>query len=526
MILEGLPSVTLSPLDDYPVHQIPEVMRHVGTSDRNFYDRYYFNAFPLTGDTMLIVGLGQYPNLGVTDAFALLRRGSAHRVVRASRELGADRMNTRVGPFGVEVLEGLKRLRVVLGPNEHGLSFDLTWEGIDPAAGRAAALHPRAGTGGVRLQAHGADRAVDRVDHGGRRDARGDAGPMVGDQGPVLGHPAGRGARAAGHPGAEHGHVLLALRAGAVRGSRDLVHRPGGRSRGRLLEEAVRVWPDGTSEYLGRPTYTPSYAEGTRDVVSARIGFSPPGGKPFDMEATLLLPVHLMVGTGYGLEPDWRHGMYQGTNLVVQGVGYDLSRPEDAARMWGMVDAVGRFDYDGHTGYGLYEYWALGDHPSFRYRNGQYPSADRCIALQVAAAFSTQEASSRSLRNRIDAMMTQTRPTELHQRRILMTRRPAAAAECPSPGPRDHPRLGDPGRSGYRGPAHQRPGDPRHHRWNSETITLAVRCSHDQLRVDVYDTSLPLPIAVDEQAINADPARAGARRLPGGRVGLIPDLHR
>ena len=45
---------------------------------------------------------------------------------------------------------------------------------------------------------------------------------------------------------------------------------------------------------------------------------------------------------------------------------YDLSRPEDAARMWGMVDAVGRFDYDGHTGYGLYEYWALGDHPSFR----------------------------------------------------------------------------------------------------------------------------------------------------------------
>lgn len=62
--------MTLSPLDDYPVHQIPEVMRHVGTSDRNFYDRYYFNAFPLTGDTMLIVGLGQYPNLGVTDAFA------------------------------------------------------------------------------------------------------------------------------------------------------------------------------------------------------------------------------------------------------------------------------------------------------------------------------------------------------------------------------------------------------------------------------------------------------------------------
>ena len=37
--------------------------------------------------------------------------------------------------------------------------------------------------------------------------------------------------------------------------------------------------------------------------------------------------------------------------------------------------------------------------------------------------------------------------------------------------------------------------------WDSETITLAVRCSRDQLRVDVYDTSLPLPMAVDEQAV-------------------------
>jgi hypothetical protein len=178
---------------------------------------------------------------------------------------------------------------------------------------------------------------VDRVDHGGRRDARRDAGTFYWLYAPVG--------------FTDYAILCIVQEDGAGR---------------RLLEEAVRVWPDGTSEYLGRPTYAPSYAEGTRDVVSARIGFSPPGGKPFDMEATLLLPVHLMVGTGYGLEPDWKHGMYQGPDLVVQGVGYDLSQPEDAARMWGMVDAVGRFDYDGHTGYGLYEYWALGDHPSFR----------------------------------------------------------------------------------------------------------------------------------------------------------------
>jgi len=98
-------------------------------------------------------------------------------------------------------------------------------------------------------------------------------------------------------------------------------------------------------------------------------------------------------------------------------------------------------------------------------------------------------------------MMTQTRPTELHQRRILMTRKPAAAAEA---------------RSQVRAiiRAWELPVDPdiavlltsdlvTHAiiNWNSETITLAVRCSRGQLRVDVYDTSLPLPMAVDEQAV-------------------------
>src|SRR5271157_5400655 len=65
----------LSPLDDYPVHQISEPMRHVGTSDRNFYDRYYFNIHGTgevhgTDDELFaVIGVGQYPNLSVADAF-------------------------------------------------------------------------------------------------------------------------------------------------------------------------------------------------------------------------------------------------------------------------------------------------------------------------------------------------------------------------------------------------------------------------------------------------------------------------
>ena len=60
------------PLDEYPIHQAPLSMAHMATSDRNAYDRWYFNAHDRTGDIMLVTGMGYYPNLGTKDAFVLV----------------------------------------------------------------------------------------------------------------------------------------------------------------------------------------------------------------------------------------------------------------------------------------------------------------------------------------------------------------------------------------------------------------------------------------------------------------------
>jgi len=122
----------ISNWDDYPIHQTNEPVRFVETSDRNFYDRYYFNLHASSDELFMVMGMGQYPNLAVQDAFACVQRGDTHRVVRASRELG-DRMDASVGPFRVEVVKPLEELRFVLEETEHGIAADLLWRGSIPA---------------------------------------------------------------------------------------------------------------------------------------------------------------------------------------------------------------------------------------------------------------------------------------------------------------------------------------------------------------------------------------------------------
>ena len=124
--------MSLSSWDDYPVHQAAEFIAHPATSDRNFYDRYYFNMHPSSGDWFAIFGYGQYPNLGVADAFIDVRHGGSQYIVRSSAPLG-DRGDLSVGPFRVEVLEPLRRLRVIVEPTEHSVAMDVTWEGHIPA---------------------------------------------------------------------------------------------------------------------------------------------------------------------------------------------------------------------------------------------------------------------------------------------------------------------------------------------------------------------------------------------------------
>jgi hypothetical protein len=115
----------LTRFDDYPIHQTPEPVAHPASSDRNVYDRYWFNGYSKDGEFYFAVGMGLYQNRGILDCgFSIVRDGEQH-AFHGSRRAPSEPTDTTVGPFRIEVIEPMRRARVVLEPNETGIACDL-----------------------------------------------------------------------------------------------------------------------------------------------------------------------------------------------------------------------------------------------------------------------------------------------------------------------------------------------------------------------------------------------------------------
>jgi len=117
----------LTRFDDYPIHQTPEPVAHAASSDRNVYDRYWFNGYADDGEFYFAVGMGLYPNRGILDCgFSVVRDGEQH-AFHGSRRAPAEPSDSTVGPFRIEVLEPMRKARVTLVPNETGIECDLVF---------------------------------------------------------------------------------------------------------------------------------------------------------------------------------------------------------------------------------------------------------------------------------------------------------------------------------------------------------------------------------------------------------------
>ncbi len=117
----------LTKADDFPIHQTPEPIAYAGT-DRNFYDRYFFNGYAPDGSEFFAAAFGVYPQLNIADAHFSVVRDGVQYCLHASRILNMERMDLTCGPIRIEVLEPLQKLKVVIEPS-NGFAAELIFEG-------------------------------------------------------------------------------------------------------------------------------------------------------------------------------------------------------------------------------------------------------------------------------------------------------------------------------------------------------------------------------------------------------------
>jgi hypothetical protein len=135
-------------------------MDHVHTDNPEWTERIYISVYNVRDkDTILGVGVGQYPNKNVQDGFVTVWRRGKQYNFRASRQLRPRIDEVKIGPLSVEVIEGLRRLRVRLADNPSSLRLDLEW---------TAAMNPHEEEHDFRKSGGKAVQDISRFDQAGR----------------------------------------------------------------------------------------------------------------------------------------------------------------------------------------------------------------------------------------------------------------------------------------------------------------------------------------------------------------------
>jgi len=310
----------LNRLDDYPIHQAPVPVAQAGSSDANFYDRYFFNGYSRSGDLFFAAALGLYPNRRVMDASFSIVRDGVQTSVHASRLAPGERTETEVGPIRVEVEDPMRVLRVVLGKNEAGVEGELVFTACADAIeeprttrlndGRVfmdSTRFTQFGTWSGELLLDGQRIEVDDDTVLGCRDRSWGIRP-VGERAPVA---------APGLPpqvywvwAPIHFDDQCVLLGTFQDETGHPWHTNGARVPTWASQVDANLGARASVEVLHQPQHDIDFAPGTRRSRAARIGFE--GVEPIVLEPILDFQ---MLGIGY-LSPEWGHGMWKGEEAV------------------------------------------------------------------------------------------------------------------------------------------------------------------------------------------------------------------
>jgi hypothetical protein len=136
----------------------------------------------------------------------------------------------------------------------------------------------------------------------------------------------------------------------------------------RPLVQAERVWtdPERPVDELGPFEHEHHLVPGTRVIDRSVLRFPDAG---MEITCTPLLANFVSIGTGYGIDADWRHGMYHGPEPLTQGLVLSVDEVRGIAQ-YGIVDNVAEFSYGGRVGYGLLEHGFFGPYRRYGLLDG------------------------------------------------------------------------------------------------------------------------------------------------------------
>ena len=352
--------------DEYPIHQTPEPIAFSG-SDRNFYDRFFFNGYNADGSVFFAIAFGVYPHLNIMDAAVSILRDGKQSSVFLSRPLNMERMDTQVGPLKIEVVEPLKRVRVSMLETE-GVALDLSFEG------RAFPIEeprfkyrqgPRMLIDCTRMTQNGRWSGKLSID-GETHDVTPDAWTGTRDRSwgvRPIGSPDPQALVPATLP--QFYWIWTPLNFSNL----SMFFHVNDDADGRAWNTKAMLMMDGAEHggglYLANPKMDVTYAKGTRRMASAQLTVEDGQGGAHTVDFTNK-GKFLMKGIGYG-HPVWRHGASHGEQLAI---GREEFEPDTAD--WSQPDNLHIQEIvharhtgpkgEGSDGVGAFEQLFLGKH--------------------------------------------------------------------------------------------------------------------------------------------------------------------
>ncbi len=346
--------MVLTRADDWPIHQTSEPIAYAGT-DRNFYDRYFFNGYAPDGSGFFAAAFGVYPHLDIADAHFSFIRGGTQYALHASAELGQERMAMRVGPIAIEIVEPLHQLRVTIDAAE-GIAGEFTFTSRAFPLEEPRFIHrigSRAFMDYTRMTQNGhytgwieVDGAREEIAAGtmGTRDRSWGVRPIgARDPQPIPGHPVPSFFWQWTPINLEDGSLFFHINADTAGNpwNTRAAYAADGASAGEITE--------------GRGVMTSTLAQGSRWPQSGTLDLAIPGA-PANLS---LKPVgrFQMKGLGY-THPVWGHGIHHGA-LKVEREQFDLAALDPAALDNRHVQIICAIDGDA-KGVGAFEQLILG----------------------------------------------------------------------------------------------------------------------------------------------------------------------